>query len=148
MSPTTKDLLDLELTHANEHARAIRVHEITLRELYTELRKITDAIPGHNHEGLSACYHWDGHTSHANVSSQEARGFGPLTDRTKLTDIRYRWICVFPVTGGNEGHYIHVDLIWQHEAREGRVPLFLLKTFGGHAEAIQLAGLLCRVLGV
>ena len=144
-----KTLAELEATHANEHARSIRVHELPLRELFLELHEILDAVPDHSHEGLSTTYRWDGeqNTPHARAS-YDTRGFGMLTDHTKLGDIRYRWLSVFPVTGGSEGHYIHVDLIWQREYQEGRVPLFLLKTFGGHAKAIQLAGLLCRVLGV
>ncbi len=145
----TKTLAELEASGANEHARSIRVHELTLRELWDELREIVDAVPDHGHEGVSRTYKWDGEsTPAANIAAQKARGFPALDDATRLTDIRYRWISVFPVTGGNEGHYIHVDLIWQREYQEGRVPLFLLKTFGGHAEAIALAGLLCRVLGV
>lgn len=148
MLTISKSLATLEKEDANEHARSIRVHEITLRDLRDELAEILDALTDTNHEGLGTCYTWDRELDGRREETIKARGFTTLTDQTKLTDIRYRWISVFPVTGGNEGHYIHVDLIWQREYREGRVPLFLLKTFGGHAEAIKLAGILCRVLGV
>ncbi len=47
-----------------------------------------------------------------------------------------RWIAVFPVTGGSEGHYVHVDAIDQAGQRNG---LYLIKTFRGLAHAWQIA---------
>jgi hypothetical protein len=142
---TAKSLQQLDTEHASDWARANRRDSLTLGELYYELRGIIDAIPDHAHEGLSRMYTYD-HATPARVRGD--RPIPILTDTTKLGELRYRWIQVYPVTGSSEGHYIHVDLFWQKDYHEGRVPLFLLKTFGGHAEAVMLAGLLARVLGV
>jgi len=144
---TTRNLSALDAANASDWARSEARDSLQLWDLYGQLRDILDAVPNHGHEGLSRAYQWDVERA-CNTQEQEARGFNRLTDATKLKDVRYRWIQVYPVTGGSEGHYIHVDLFWQRDYHEGRVPLFLLKTFGGHAEAVMLAGLLARVLGV
>lgn len=34
-------------------------------------------------------------------------------ERTRPLPLDYRWVAVYPVTGGSEGYYLHVDLIWQ-----------------------------------
>ena len=47
----------------------------------------------------------------------------------------YRWIAVFPVTGSNEGHYVHVELITGKE----RNLIFLAKTFRGKDHAWEIA---------
>lgn len=57
----------------------------------------------------------------------------------------YRWIACFPVTGGSEGHYIHVDLILQDDKR---LNVFLGKTFQGLGHAIEIAAKLARLMGV
>jgi len=62
----------------------------------------------------------------------------------------YRWIACYAVTGGSEGHYVHVDRIWARDAYKGELvhePLFLAKTFGGYARACQIAALLGERLG-
>jgi len=147
----THTLEELLASNANEHAFARRVHTLGLRALLLELRGVLEEMGkarGWGDEGLSSTYPWDCADGPKHAKEIADRGFPTLTDATTLDEIRYRWICVFPVTGGSEGHYIHVDLIWQNDYREGRVPLFMIKTFGGHAEAIQIAGELCRLLGV
>ena len=48
----------------------------------------------------------------------------------------YRWIAVFPVTGGSEGHYVHVERI-QHDGSRDLV--FLAKTFLGMEHAWRIA---------
>ena len=55
------------------------------------------------------------------------------------------WIAVFPITGGSEGHYIHVEAI----ARDGsRQLLYLGKTFKGMDHAWQIARKLGDLLHV
>ena len=61
---------------------------------------------------------------------------------------RYRWIACYAVTGGSEGHYVHVDRIWcedykpaQHEG------LLLVKTFGGYAQACEIAAYIGARMG-
>lgn len=60
---------------------------------------------------------------------------------------KYRWIACYPVTGGSEGHYIHIDFLCEDMDAHGRgtgkwktVRLALGKTFRGmdHAAAIAL----------
>lgn len=141
----TTTLADLEKAGASDFQRATRRDSLTLRDLYLELHEILEPLAGETgHESLSIMYRYLDEAD----AKRSGCPFSTLKPNDKLGDIPYRWISVFPVTGGNEGHYIHVDLIWQANYREGRVCLFLLKTFGGHEAAVTLAGLLCRVLGV
>lgn len=150
---TAKSLGTLEKEEGTDWARASRRDAITLLDLYRELKGILDPLQTvtvangdylYGIDYFSRMYQYDEHTHRRTL---EERGIPVLTDTTKLDEVRYHWIAVFPVTGGSEGHYVHVDLLWQRDHREGRIPLFLLKTFGGHAEAVSLAGLLARVLG-
>lgn len=54
-------------------------------------------------------------------------------------------IAVFPVTGGNEGHYTHVEVI--HHTH-GSTLVILGKTFDGWDNAWDFAKRVARVLGV
>lgn len=60
---------------------------------------------------------------------------------------RYRWIACYAVTGGSEGHYVHVDRIWDvdHEGRHLE-NLITIKTFGGYEEACAIAAYVGRRL--
>jgi hypothetical protein len=63
---------------------------------------------------------------------------------------RYRWIACYAVTGGSEGHYIHVDRLYlkgPYDRDFTREPLFLAKTFGGYAQACAIAAHLGARLG-
>lgn len=110
--------------------------------LRENLQHMTEAR-GWGDEGLSQMYQYD-------RSSREDRP--KLSEETRLRDYSHRWIAVFPATGANEGHYVHVDLVVDHESRhESRrylVPLFMVKTFGGDAEAREIAAHLQWLLGV
>ena len=115
MKTINKTLKELDESGANDFARATVRDETTLFELYQQLRDLVDAVPNHGHEGLSRCYQWDEITSAVKTREIERRGFPRLTDKTRLRDVRYRWISCWPATGGNEGHYVHVDLVWQRD---------------------------------
>lgn len=54
----------------------------------------------------------------------------------------YHWIAVFAVTGGSEGHYVHVEAI----TGEKRELLFLGKTFRGMDNALAAVALLTKIL--
>lgn len=56
-----------------------------------------------------------------------------------------RRLVVFPVTGGSEGHYIHVEA---HMQDGTRLCLMLLKTFEGWEGAWSKAKLMAELLGV
>lgn len=55
----------------------------------------------------------------------------------------FRFIACYPVTGGSEGHYIHIDVVkdGKHE------PIFLGKTFKGFERACEIANACSRHLG-
>ena len=56
----------------------------------------------------------------------------------------WKWIACFPVTGGSEGHYIHIEVI----DSEGKLtPLYLGKTFCGWDMACKIANEIGRLLG-
>ncbi len=54
----------------------------------------------------------------------------------------YNWIACFAVTGGSEGHYVHVESI----TGDKRDLLFLGKTFGGMEQALEAVALLTNIL--
>ena len=62
----------------------------------------------------------------------------------------YRWIACHPVTGGSEGHYVHVDLICGYDQDwTGKVlHLFTGKTFLGLAHAQEIASRCAELLRV
>jgi hypothetical protein len=54
----------------------------------------------------------------------------------------YDWIACYAVTGGSEGHYVHVDII-----KDGtRELLYLAKTFMGYDHACEIAAHLGKML--
>jgi hypothetical protein len=76
-------------------------------------------------------------------SDSPTRAAAPIRDR-------YRWAIVYPVTGGSEGHYLHVALIYQRDetgaylhANEYR-EIVMIKIFGGWDAAAELAGRIGR----
>ncbi len=66
-------------------------------------------------------------------------------DRPWPNDRELQWIAVFPVTGGSEGHYVHVEAIYRDEKDPfgRRELLFLGKTFRGMSHAWNM----CKRLG-
>jgi len=92
----------------------------------------------------------------AEIEAYLVLGLGPLVDAyfvlanaQERSDVRWpvnsHWIAVFPITGGSEGHYIHVEAI----ARDGsRQLLYLGKTFKGMDHAWQIARKLGDLLHV
>lgn len=64
-----------------------------------------------------------------------------------------RWIAVYPVTGGSEGHYVHVDVIRDiQDTALGSVRtteiIFTAKTFRGLEHAQKIATAIQKLLGV
>jgi hypothetical protein len=75
-------------------------------------------------------------------------GDGP--DRADEPIGRYHWLACYPVTGGSEGHYVHVDRLYRvrpFDTELAREPLFMVKTFGRFDAACRLAAHLGRRLG-
>lgn len=63
---------------------------------------------------------------------------------------RYRWIACYAVTGGSEGHYVHIDRLYlekEYDREYQREPIMLIKTFGGYAQACAIAALIGERLG-
>lgn len=76
--------------------------------------------------------------------------FSPSVDLTiKLSNQSpekgYRRVACFPVTGSNEGHYIHIVLFYENCIFR---TLFLGKTFYGWDVACKIANEIGRLLGV
>ena len=62
----------------------------------------------------------------------------------------YRWIACYAVTGGSEGHYIHVDLIggYDHDWSGKALHLITGKTFLGLTHAQKIANRCAELLRV
>jgi hypothetical protein len=56
---------------------------------------------------------------------------------------QHRWVACYPVEGGNEGDYVHVDLIGNGVVTQ----VFLAKTFQGPKHACKIANRLAELLG-
>jgi hypothetical protein len=107
-------------------------------DVYQELsQRLTDEFRDTEcgFEGLSMSYGWG------------------LSDPDRYREHRwpemFRWIACYAVTGSNEGHYIHVDLIVPSGTREPATvtPMFLCKTFGGMEHAQKIAAFIANALG-
>ena len=63
----------------------------------------------------------------------------------------YRWIASYAVTGGNEGHYIHIDVINHVKGSTAlhntALSVFVGKTFQGMEHAQNLASRCAELLG-
>lgn len=149
----TMSLHSLDTADAPDFRRRDYVEATPLQTLHAEIRdhfrrldatreeqKVDPILGG---EDFSCCFKWYDEIQDAHSTDRQK-----IMLTTKLGDIRYRWIAVYPVTGSSEGHYIHVDLIHQTDREEFRTPLFLVKTFMGHAAAVAVAAELSRLLGV
>jgi hypothetical protein len=106
---------------------------LTIRELYTALRPELEKLDdGFEYFSISTTLQY----------TQGNRQHQPIG--------RYRWIACYAVTGGSEGHYIHVDRIYEAEpyARQfTHEAIFLAKTFSGYERACQIAAYLGSRLG-
>jgi len=108
----------------------------TMGEVRAMLSKATAHI---EHEGWSCCYDWQGldHTT-------EFYGFLEINE--------LRFIAVYHAEGGNEGHYIYVDML--SGCGNGKpfgvkgTSLFLCKTFMGRDEAQRLQNMVQILLSV
>ena len=64
----------------------------------------------------------------------------------------YRWISCYPVTGGSEGHYLHVIVVYQQDAERRSLraneyrEIVMIKIFGGWDAAAELSGIVARWL--
>lgn len=68
---------------------------------------------------------------------------GHLTECPKV-----QRIAVFTVTGGSEGHYVHVDLYVEEDRKTVVKNLALLKTFKGKKHARRVEARIADLLGV
>ena len=50
--------------------------------------------------------------------------------------LKYAWVACYAVTGGSEGHYIHIDVITRDDKR---ILMSLGKTFEGMERALEIA---------
>ena len=73
----------------------------------------------------------------SNMARHNKRGGDPFPQE-------YNWIACYAVTGGSEGHYVHVDVI----TGDKRELLYLAKTFQGMGQALKIAAHLGKMLHV
>lgn len=67
--------------------------------------------------------------------------------KTRLFPQSYRWISCYAVTGGSEGHWVHVDVIGgSDEDPDRRELIFLAKTFMGWEHACKIAQACATIL--
>jgi len=73
--------------------------------------------------------------------------FGRRTDGSQDSETevpKVRRVACYAVTGGNEGHYVHVDI---HTPDNEQVPFILVKTFMGMDHARAISNKLADLLG-
>ena len=71
----------------------------------------------------------------------EIEYFNPMSYQEKEMFPIYRWVGCFAVEGGNEGHYIHVEVI---NLEGERNLLYVGKTFEGIDHALKLSNVLTK----
>lgn len=106
------------------------LHTLPLRQLRAALLPELEALDP-SIEYFSVSLDW-----------KDARGDQPIG--------RYRWIACYAVTGGSEGHYVHVDRVYlahEYDREFTHEAIFLYKTFGGWEAACQVAAYLGERLG-
>lgn len=65
-------------------------------------------------------------------------------------NLRFRWVSCYAVTGGSEGHYVHVDLVTDGYGAKGEAEcrhLASVKTFQGMEHAQKIAARCAQLLG-
>ena len=99
----------------------------TVADVWSKLREVLDA------EGLIDEYF--------SLAIQTDQTFWKLLEG-------YRWIACYAVTGGSEGHYIHVDLVYGYDQEWTGKALHLItgKTFLGLPHAQKIANRCAELL--
>lgn len=87
----------------------------------------------------------EGHEEYGGIIDEYFHSLAAQDDGPVLWPFKARWIAVYAVTGGSEGHYVHVDAL---ENDEKRTNLFLAKTFRGYDHAIEIVRVLGKILEV
>lgn len=131
--------------------RPIDLEKTTIQEIAHQLRSELEAmapINGSHTPGIGASIDYCSVSSCCEYTTVNGK-FVHNPGRRNQPIGRYRWIACYAVTGGNEGHYVHVDRIWdvEHEGRHLE-NLITIKTFGGYDEACLIAAYVGRRLDV
>lgn len=107
----------------NDRGLVVNERSKTMKQVFTDF-----IIPEVNKAGIDLSEY-----DYFSVSNHRERSHWPLN--------AYRIAC-FAVTGGSEGHYIHVESLSQ----SGNECLILGKTFLGYDHALKLANALAKIL--
>jgi hypothetical protein len=94
----------------------------------------------------------DRETDHRFAFEYASSSYTPSGSGKDMRPIRrdYRWAAIFPVTGGSEGHYLHLVVIYQRDEDGRPLPaneyreIGIIKIFGGWDAAADLAGIIGR----
>lgn len=121
--------------------RLRKTRDRTYQEVYEEIEGRLEALAeGDETRNASICFEYCCPGWHPSWSKN---------DKPIPTD-ELRWVACYAVTGGSEGHYIHVDLIVLHDfnGRDLRVVhhLAMIKTFMGMKHARHIAGVCADML--
>lgn len=128
----------IETDHPTAQPLTLDTDRLTIDELYQTLRPELEAFDGTLGD--------DSGLDYFSVAS-EIQYDNP---RRHQVIGKTRWFACYAVTGTSEGHYIHIDRIYQAEPYDRKwthEPIFLAKTFGGYSGACALAAYLGARLG-
>ena len=114
--------------------RALRLRDVhTVTQVFRRLRRVLER------EGLI-----DEYFSLATpLAYRNARLFDFMRQN------RYTWFTCYAITGGSEGHYIHVDIATQYNKDNWGTAFHLItgKTFLGMEHALKIAARCSQLLG-
>jgi len=119
------------------HYHAIELEGRTLRDIYKDLRAALK-FKGCIDEYFNAASRFPGSDPNDPIN----QGFRLGLDSVWPADTK--WIACYVVTGGSEGHYIHVDVIHSDQTRD---LAFIGKTFMGATRAHEIAAACASLLG-
>lgn len=127
MAKQIKEYIDMDICMVDTDGYVHTIRRKTVKEVYEELRARLEF------EGMLPDEYFAISTL---IEYEKEDGINkPFPD--------FRLIACYPVTGGNEGHYIHVDAI-----KDGKCELiFVGKTFQGFERACEIANACARHLG-
>lgn len=125
--------------------RPLDLETLTIQEIAYQLRKELEAL----HGGIGANVDYCSVSSALGYTIERGKGIIHDNDRRNKPIGKYRWIACYAVTGGSEGHYVHVDRIWDPDDYNRQLEhLITIKTFGGYDEACAIAAYVGRRMDV
>lgn len=121
----------------------IDLEKLPIQEIAYQLRRELEGMA----DGIGANVDYCSVSSALGYTIVKGKGLTINDGRRNQLIGKYRWIACYAVTGGNEGHYVHVDRIWDPDHDDRQLEqLITIKTFGGYDEACAIAAYVGRRL--